>query len=438
MAMKWLMREKFYFGSPKLTQAAFVMVNTIKDEDLQELNQLSEQITNLIGTDDDVTLNKMKDFVQRYVFGSETIPIPQDNMDFLTDKLRELHPQKIQSTHYTTPFCAECITEDTAKSMTDGFVFFGEKFTLDSYLFDLMTAGSAEVEFVEKPNVHTALIVPDILEDSPLANQLVHLRLQEKSQQKNIAGDMQVREDSNYTQFSSYDRLKAWAKEKIIEVIQDATITTNVYHKRLKMIGLLLQAPLENAPYRHFDPFYQLKNLVTYMGSYTELKHDTLLYVKQAYAEMGGGGPGGCDIYVETPALPVPKGYIEAQPDFLDKLMTLNTETTPYFTGTYEQAKFIEFGKILEKLKEIGIKQMHNEVISDEDFERLRLLATSSLQHIVIPTKTIGTPSQKEMRGALIADIFTSEIDGPLYEAIGRPAIMLLMVNDINGGRVVL
>jgi hypothetical protein len=50
----------------------------------------------------------------------------------------------------------------------------------------------------------------------------------------------------------------------------------------------------EDAPYFKLDPLYRLKNLVTYMGSYTELKHDTLLYVKQAYAigayssSMGG------------------------------------------------------------------------------------------------------------------------------------------------------
>jgi hypothetical protein len=48
--------------------------------------------------------------------------------------------------------------------MTAGFVFFGEKFTLDSYIFDLMTAGSAEKEFEIMPKKQTALIVPDVLE----------------------------------------------------------------------------------------------------------------------------------------------------------------------------------------------------------------------------------------------------------------------------------
>jgi hypothetical protein len=37
MAMKWLMREKFYFGDDKLTDAALVMVNNISDEDTAKL-----------------------------------------------------------------------------------------------------------------------------------------------------------------------------------------------------------------------------------------------------------------------------------------------------------------------------------------------------------------------------------------------------------------
>ena len=43
------------------------------------------------------------------------------------------------------------------------------------------------------------------------------------------------------------------------------------------------------------------------------------------------------------------------------------------------------------------------------------------------------------MRSALIADIFTYEYKwnvDPLYEAIGRPALMLVMIGDINGNRV--
>ena len=452
MAMKRLMREKFYFGSTQLTKAALVMTTTINATDVTELNQLSEQIKNLIGSDDDLTFNSLTTRAKERNYTDPTLIVTSLTEQEIKE-LAALHPQKIQSTTYET-FCVECIEEEQAKQMTDGFVFFGEKFTLDSYLFDLTTAGSAETEFAFKPNVQTALITPSILEDNALADQLIQLRLAEKTKEINpITNQPYVLEDENHTQRSNREQFKTEIKtivNELLEVPLDkgegaeggrgfvSDITNNIYHKRLQMLGILIQAPLENAPYFRLDPLYTLKNLLTYMGSYTELKHDTLLYVKQAYAEMGAGGIDGCDIYVEKPHLPVPKGYVESEPDFLDRLMKLNAETLPYFADTYEQSKFVEFGNVLQKLKEISIKQMHNETISDEDFERLRLLANYNLGGIVIPTRTIGEPIQKEMRGALIADIFTSEWGNPLYQATGRPALMLLMVNDTNGARVVL
>jgi hypothetical protein len=48
MAMKWLMREKFYFGDKNLTDAALIMVNNITDEDTQRLSELSAKIKKLI------------------------------------------------------------------------------------------------------------------------------------------------------------------------------------------------------------------------------------------------------------------------------------------------------------------------------------------------------------------------------------------------------
>ena len=55
------------------------------------------------------------------------------------------------------------VTEQGAKDETAGFVFFGEKFTIDSWIFDRMTAGTAEKESTYKPSVQTSLIVPDAL-----------------------------------------------------------------------------------------------------------------------------------------------------------------------------------------------------------------------------------------------------------------------------------
>ncbi|MBQ5945248.1 DUF3160 domain-containing protein [bacterium] len=177
MAMKWLMREKFYFGDDKLTNAALVMVSNITDEETKKLADLSEKIKKLIGGDDDLTLDSLTAWMKENNFNS-----PESILNITEEQKSELFklvPQKIQSTAYSTDDIME-IDSDDAKDMTAGFVFFGEKFTLDSYIFDLMTAGSAETQYSYMPNKQTALIVPDILENNSDAAEMVDLWMNAK------------------------------------------------------------------------------------------------------------------------------------------------------------------------------------------------------------------------------------------------------------------
>ena len=144
----------------------------ISDEDTQKLANLSEKIKKLVGGDDDLTLDSLTAWMKENNLNS-----PESVLN-ITEKqkseLFKLVPQKIQSTAYSTDEIME-ISSDDAKDMTAGFVFFGEKFTIDSYLFDLMTAGSAEVEYAYMPNKQTALIVPEVLENNSDAVQMVDL-----------------------------------------------------------------------------------------------------------------------------------------------------------------------------------------------------------------------------------------------------------------------
>ncbi len=347
------------------------------------------------------------------------------------EKLQELGNQRIISTSYNTPEVGGT-DEEAAKDMTRGFVFFGEKFTLDSYIFDLLTAGTAEKEFLEKPNMQTALIVPDLLESHQPAHQLVQLWLQNKFDQKLVFEEYDC-EIGICKQISSYPAEKEQTKIKVREQLKDPNLLTTVYHQWLKMLGYLF-APVENLPYFKTLPQYLYKNLLSYMGSYTELKHDTLLYVKQAYAEMGGGGPDFCNITVYPPALPVPKGYVEADVNFIDQLLQLNASMQQRFD---EPDNFEGFAEYLKQIRAISEKQMQNQTISDEEFEQLRLSYTI-LRDLTYPRKLFGEASSKLERGALIADIFTSEGGNPLYEAVGRPMLMAVMIDDANGSRVVM
>ena len=444
MAMKWLMREKFYFGDKNLTDAALIMVNNITDEDTQRLSELSAKIKKLIWWDDDLTLESLTKWMKENNINSI------DKIKGLTKKQREeifsLVPQKIQSSALERDESEWKTSADAVKDMTAGFIFFGEKFTLDSYIFDLMTAGSAEVEFGIMPKKQTALIVPDVLEWNWDAAQIVDLWLKEWIEKEKKMKDWEhILEDKEHTQYSSYNKVKQETKEIIEKEIEETTVMDSVYHKWLKMIWLLVNEVEENAPYFKLDPLYKLKNLLTYMWSYAELKHDTLLYVKQAYAfDHSNSAIGGfwgekiCYFHVDPPSLPTPKWYIEADMDIINKLIELNEEVNLDFGELWERvdSQFSWFNEFLVHTKNILEQQMNNEKISDEDFEWMRL-AYDELSYVVYPFwKDV---SQKEMRAALIADIFTSEyrwsVD-PLYEAVWRPALMLVMINDINGKRV--
>ena len=445
MAMKWLMREKFYFGDDKLVNAALVMVNNISDEDTAKLWELSAKIKKLIGWDDDLTLESLTNWMKENNINSV------EKIKRLTKEQREdlfnLVPQTIQSSALERNIETEWkISADATKDITAGFVFFVEKFTLDSYLFDLVTAGEAEVEYAYMPKKQTALIVPDVLEWNWDAAQIVDLWLKEwVEKEKTLKDGQHILEDKKHTQYSSYNRVKQEAKEKIEKEIRESSVMDSVYHKWLSMIWLLVDEVEENAPYFKLDPLYKLKNLVTYMGSYTELKHDTLLYVKQAYAfdaEFSSIDEFWyekyCNIYVDPPSLPTPKWYIEADMDIINKLIELNNEVKLDFGELWNrvESQFTWFDEFLTHTKNILEKQMNNKKISNEDFEWMRL-AYDELSYVVYPFwKDV---SQKEMRAALIADIFTSEYEwnvDPLYEAVGRPALMLVMVDDINGKRV--
>lgn len=111
----------------------------------------------------------------------------------------------------------------------------------------------------------------------------------------------------------------------------------------------------------------------------------------------------------------------------------LTQQTNTFFTGE----KYQEFIRYLQFVKKIAVAQTTNQKIDDADFEQLRL-SSQTLYSITTPNKLFGYALQKEKRGSIIADIFTSGKYGPLYEAVGRPYLMTMMINDANGARVVI
>jgi len=417
MGMKRFMREKLYFNDSQQATTALLMINNIKNWELEQFSQLYDFIQKLIGQDDDVNIKDLQTFIAAQWRTSDK-NITAGVTPNIQAELKKIRPQKILSTHYQTPDI-QMVTEQDAKDELAWFVFFGEKFTIDSRIFDRMTAGTAEKESTYKPSVQTSLIVPDGLINTWFISDLVGIRMQQ-AQSKYWVNEAQV---AWYTQ--AKQETQSWI------LAQDFSVST--YHQWLDGLWRLFALSDPNRPYFMQDPLWQYKDLNTFQGNYTELKHDTLLYVKQAYAEMGWGWSDECSFYIDPPALPVPKGYIEPNIWLIDALLDLTQKTKQFF---WEDQSFIAFSQFLSFAKTLAIKQTKNEIIDDQSYETLRLYADKLLL-ILYPNKVIEG-WENDFISALIADIFTSEKNGPLYIANGRPYLLITNIKDINGTRAVI
>jgi len=200
----------------------------------------------------------------------------------------------------------------------------------------------------------------------------------------------------------------------------------------LDVLSTLTHAYGDGYPrYMRSEPFGD-KQIQTFLGSYAELKHNTLLYAKQSYAEMGEGGDG--------PIPPVVKGFVEPNLAFWHKFSDLVQRTRKRF----EQGGLFPQGVVLERLKEFArdtdfyrrcaIRELKGEAISDEDYETLRV---KGLSYMAEPLSGADEVTGETGKVALVVDVLTDGGRGTvLYEATGRPYLMLALVGNEKSPRL--
>ena len=201
-----------------------------------------------------------------------------------------------------------------------------------------------------------------------------------------------------------------------------------------------LQSSDAKLPYFMKSPQWEKKNLNTALASWTELKHDAILYAKQPMgAECGGYGPPD----------PVLKSYVEPNIAFWQKAITLldntknilqsfNLETEKSITGTNA------LKEIADMLLNISKKELSGGTITDEEYNSLEIIG-SSIEYLslgLIKDKGTFLDNWNDVTGAdkkvsLIADVYTANADNNpkksvLYEAVG-PAHTIYVVVEIGG-----
>jgi len=196
----------------------------------------------------------------------------------------------------------------------------------------------------------------------------------------------------------------------------------------------------QHAPYFMLTPEWDKKSLNAMLGSWTELKHDAILYAKQPMgAECGGAGPPD----------PIVKGYVEPNIQFWQKaidllkenkkiLSTHNLLTEKIATANERLIEEAEFLLAMSK------KELKGEVLKDVEYDQLEYIGAKfenmsldllrDSEHEMWSWDAIQGPDRKV---ALVADVYTANADNNpdksiLYEAIGD-ADEIYVVVEIGG-----
>lgn len=150
-----------------------------------------------------------------------------------------------------------------------------------------------------------------------------------------------------------------------VKKMEDLDWQKNMYRGWLWMLKSYDQKFGEGYPMFMRNDAWERKDLVSALGSFAELKHDTVLYGKAVMAEMGGGGE-----------FEIPKSYVEPNVELYEKLNWLleftkvNLKDRQMLSEKYEE-KINNFQAMVLKLRDISIKELQNEGLSESEISDL-------------------------------------------------------------------
>lgn len=412
-AMMWYGRISFRLSDINETTSALLITSAIgEDKEIEKLwNKIFEPINFFVGEPDDLSFYDYSNLAKT-VFGSLSLNDTMKNgeqgiADFMIQGQFLKNP-KINS----MPIWAPLLIENDRNDETKGFRVFGQRSTVDAMIFQKLIY--RDVDSNEEGNYRMlpkSYDIPAVF-GSAEAKKL----LQDE-------GDFSYQ---NYTE--NFEKLAS-----VVAAYKVQDWGQNLYWAWMYSLKALTVGYGEGYPSFMKSTNWKLKELVTFLASYTELKHDTILYAKQVYAEMGGGPE------IEEVD---DRGYVEPNPELYNRMKSLVRLTIEGLSqrdllseNNKESLKRLE--EMMKILRDISIKELENKTLTDEEYEFIKNYG-GSLEHMF--TESLSELDKyKERRellnghpSTIVADIATDPNGSVLEVGVG-PVKKIFVVFPIDG-----
>ncbi len=287
--------------------------------------------------------------------------------------------------------------------VTQGFRFMGQRFTLDQYVFGQVMW--RKVGTMEMPR------------DLPKA--LDFFAAQGSDLALNLLREMG---ESDYL---NYDTQMAKVTQEVSQLGLDSW-TQNLYWSWLYALQPIFEPKGPAFPAFMQTEAWARKDLHTALSSWTELKHDTILYAKQVMAEMGGG-----------PGEPPPHGYVEPNPEAYARLLALAEMTYRglqgrELLGENTQVNLTNLIEQLQFLLDISQRELAGAAITDDEYWQIKYYG-GWLEAMTIaaadPAEGSYAETLEDQKAALVADVATG-MGRVLEEGVGYPTYIYVVLPD--------
>ncbi len=406
-SMMWFGRMTFRFKEDDEIKSATLMTLALDDNNNQKLwSDIYDTTGFFVGSSDDIDYYQFNNLVEKIYGKNPNLQIvASDTGKFtaLVSATQTLEPPQINS----MPIFNAAVQPDRTTEIM-GFRFMGQRFTIDAAIFQnliVRAVGPKGASCANAPFSDGRWLPKGLDITSAMGSQQAYGIL-------NSEGE---------TQYACYPENMA-KMQPYIAGLPTTTWTQNLYWGWLYSLLPLTQDKLQGYPSFMQNAAWLQKSLETYLGSWTELKHDTILYAKQVYAEMGGGGAEKKD----------DRGYVEPNPYVYARLASLITMTQEGLDSrgllpNNMKDNLTKLDQLALSLKTISEKELNNQKLSDSDYELIRSYG-GQLEHFWIEVNQ-NEPEYKELGqtqfliqnpAALVADVATDPNGQVLEEGTGK------------------
>ena len=409
--MMWYGRMNFTQREEDLDRTALLILLALDEDTLPDWKSIYATTSFFAGESDDAGYYEYRPLIDE-AYGEEAgvqdLAGNTDGWDSYHALTGSLEAPQINS----MPIFDESIEPDRDEAIT-GYRFMGQRFTLDASIFQNLIYRS-----VKENDEGMRRMLPDAL-DVPAA----------------LGSDeaLSILEEQGDTKYRLYSDHMSEMRSAIKEY-DDSFWSKSLYNGWLSVLLPLLEEKEEGYPAFMRTQAWTRKNLATFLGSWTELKHDTVLYGKQVFAEMGGGWDEERD----------DRGYVEPEPTVFLRLSQLADKTAQGldemgYLSEEDEENLHRLSELSSSLQLIAEKELTGILPDDDEFELIRTFG-GQLEHfwyecIKDMADNRTHVRSREFPSALVVDVATDPDSGQVLEIATGSTATIYVVVEVDGKR---